>query len=189
VICFWPALKKIKGGLWDHLAVCVPPHNFVLGAYEITLLSRCLCVLHFFIFYAASILSKEWMPLILPRTCFLFVCWSCFSHMKLETVATCQCEKGCQFLSYNTPWVVTATGPVIRCSHIYITWQIQFVLCQNTKECWQCIPLCNILLFSRDIRVQVYVINAASWFMAETSWSVPSYELQNVRLHGACMMT
>jgi hypothetical protein len=65
-VYFWPTFlilkKKIKGGLWDHLAVCVSP--LIWGDNEITLQSACLCIpLHCFSFLWGSCCRR----LVLPR--------------------------------------------------------------------------------------------------------------------------
>jgi hypothetical protein len=50
----WLILKKMNGGLWDHLAVCVPVH---LSVYLL------------FVFYAVCAVSKEYRWVVLTRTC------------------------------------------------------------------------------------------------------------------------
>jgi hypothetical protein len=75
-LCISPLI--LLGGLWDRLAVCAP-HIFcflcgpccIREAYEITLLSVCLCALpniFCFVLYAVRVVSKETEWLLLPRT-------------------------------------------------------------------------------------------------------------------------
>jgi hypothetical protein len=66
--------KKIKGGLWDHLAVCLCillclylPNVLGLEAYVRTLISLCLCPSYFLVFHAVRLVSKEDRQLILPK--------------------------------------------------------------------------------------------------------------------------
>jgi hypothetical protein len=60
-LTYFPYFGKIKGGLCDHLAVCVCPLNFCYDACEVTLLcaSLCLCVpLIVFVFRAVRVVSQ-----------------------------------------------------------------------------------------------------------------------------------
>jgi hypothetical protein len=71
--------EKIKGGLWDHLALSVSVYfpQFVLFCVVHVLSRRlmtspcCLCPPYFFVFYAVHVVSKYCKRLVLPRTS----CW------------------------------------------------------------------------------------------------------------------